>query len=60
MEKGAPYSIIYGSDEAVRDQMAARMAEKLGYPPEKSFQIGAVIAANTGPKVVGVIYRMKG
>ena len=30
------------------------MVERLGYEPEDYFQIGAAIAANAGPKVVGV------
>ena len=30
------------------------MTEKVGYGPSDYFQIGAAIAANAGPKVVGV------
>ena len=52
-----PYCVVYGNDEAVRDEMIAAMTKKVGYPPEKCFQIGAEVAVNAGPKVVGVIFK---
>ena len=52
-----PYCIVYGNDEGVRDEMTAAMTKKAGYPPEKFFQIGAEVAVNAGPKVVGVIFK---
>lgn len=52
-----PYCVVYGNDEAVRDEMAQVMTKKVGYPPEKYFQIGAAIAINAGPRVVGVIFK---
>ena len=52
-----PYCIVYGNDESVRDEMTAAMTKKAGYPPEKFFQIGAEVAVNAGPKVVGVIFK---
>lgn len=55
----APYCIVYGSDEEVGDEMAAIMTKKVGYPPVDRFQIGAAIAINAGPKVVGVIFKSK-
>ncbi len=52
-----PYCIVYGNDEAVMEEMAQTMIKKVGYPPEKYFQIGAAIAINAGPRVVGVIFK---
>ncbi|MGN1113758.1 MAG: DegV family protein [Oscillospiraceae bacterium] len=52
-----PYSVIYGSDKSVGDELAAAMTKKLGYPPAEYFQIGAAIAANAGPKVSGLIFK---
>lgn len=52
-----PYCIVYGNDEAVMEEMAQAMIKKVGYPPEKYFQIGAAIAINAGPRVVGVIFK---
>ena len=52
-----PYCIVYGNDEAVMEEMAQVLIKKVGYPPEKYFQIGAAIAINAGPRVVGVIFK---
>lgn len=52
-----PYSIVYGSDKDVCDEMVAVMTKKVGYPPAEMFRIGAEIAVNAGPKVVGVIFK---
>lgn len=59
MEEGTPYMVVYGDDVQVRDQMAAAMTEALGYAPTEFYQIGAAVAANSGPRVVGVIFRKK-
>ncbi len=56
-ESGSPYCIVYGSDAAARDAMAAAMTETVGYPPVECYQIGAAIACNAGSRVVGVIFR---
>ncbi len=54
-----PYSIVYGSDKSVGDEMASVMTKKMGYPPVEMYQIGAAIAINAGPKVVGTIFKRK-
>ena len=54
-----PYSIVYGNDDGVKEEMADAMTKKLGYPPADYFQIGAAIAVNAGPKVTGVIFKAK-
>lgn len=54
-----PYSIVYGKDRSVAEEMAAVMTKKLGYPPVEFYQIGAAIAINAGPKVVGTIFKRK-
>ncbi len=59
MEEGSVYCILYGSDYKARDDAAAYMTEKLGYPPADFYQIGAAVAANAGPRAVGVVYRQK-
>lgn len=52
-----PYSIVYGNDMAVRDEMVQAMTKAVGYPPAEIFQIGAAITINAGPKVTGVIFK---
>ena len=54
MEPGSEYQIEYGNDEKIKEEMAAKMTEKLGY-----FQIGAEVAANAGPRIVGVAFDAK-
>lgn len=54
MQLGSPYVIIYGSHPEDADAMEKAMVEALGYPPAGRTQIGAAIAVNAGPRVVGV------
>lgn len=54
MEEGAEYYIEYGNDESVKDQMVAEAEKRFGYPPVECFRIGAAIAINAGPKVIGI------
>lgn len=59
MEPGTPYELVYGNDKACLDDLRRLMVEKLGYEPEASYQIGAAVAANAGPRVVGVSFTRK-
>ncbi|MGE4484864.1 MAG: DegV family protein [Oscillospiraceae bacterium] len=59
IEPGSPYCIIYGDDEKVRDSMAEAMTASMGYPPADFYQIGAAVAVNAGPRVVGTIFKGK-
>lgn len=56
MEPNTPYSLVYGNDLTARDEMAEEMTKKVGYPPVYQFQIGAAVAINAGPRVVGAIF----
>lgn len=58
MELNTPYSVVYGEDDAVRDELAAEMEKKVGYPPVYQFQIGPAVAINAGPRVVGTIFEI--
>lgn len=58
-ESGTPYCVVYGNDAAARDAMTEAMIQAVGYPPVECYQIGAAIACNAGPRVVGVIFRGK-
>lgn len=56
MVPGSKYTIVYGNDENVKEELIKKMTEEVGYPPEMEFQIGAAIAVNAGPRVVGTIF----
>lgn len=59
MEPHTPYCLLYGSDEAVRDEMREELTQKVGYPPVYTFQIGPAVAINAGPRMVGVSFELK-
>ncbi|MDE5966381.1 MAG: DegV family protein, partial [Lachnospiraceae bacterium] len=59
MEPGSEYEVVYGNDTECRDVLIRKMTETVGYPPVCSFQVGAAVAANSGPKVVGTIFNIK-
>lgn len=59
MEPGSEYEVVYGNDTECRDVLIQKMTETVGYPPVCSFQVGAAVAANSGPKVVGTIFNIK-
>ena len=59
MEPGTPYQVIYGCDEDCLEEICAAMREALGYGADGVYQIGAAVAANAGPRVVGVAFTRK-
>lgn len=59
MEPGTPYQTIYGNDTECLEEANAILTKKIGYGPDRSFQIGIAVAANSGPKVIGVAFTKK-
>lgn len=59
MEPGTPYEVICGCDTSCAEKTAQAMTEKTGYGPSAFYQIGAAVAANSGPKVAGVSFIRK-
>lgn len=59
MKPGTPYQLIYGSVPEDRDRIQALMEQRLGYSPTGAYQIGAAVAANSGPRVAGVSFDCK-
>ena len=59
IDRSLPYYIIYGNNSALADEMTTVMTKLVGYPPSDSYQIGAAIAVNAGPEVVGVSFVSK-
>ncbi len=51
-----PYLLVRGSRDGVGDECAHALTKALGYPPVGVYYIGACIAINSGPEVVGIIY----
>lgn len=59
MEPGSPYEIVYGSDSTCLEELRRLMVQQLGYEPAATYQIGAAVAANAGPRVVGAAFTRK-
>ena len=59
MEAGTPYELIYGNDYASLEELRRQMVQQLGYEPESIYQIGAAVAANSGPRIIGVSFIKK-
>ena len=59
MEPGTPYELVYGNDITCLEELRRLMVQKLGYEPVAVYQIGAAVAANSGPRVVGVAFTSK-
>ena len=58
-DTNADYCVVYGSDIELRDEIIEKATEAFGKEPAYSFRIGAAIAANAGPKVVGLLVSEK-
>jgi DegV family protein with EDD domain len=56
---GTPYVLIAGNDKAAEDEIMKLVTKRLGYPPEMVFYVGAAVAANVGPCVVGTIFKAR-
>ena len=59
MEPGTPYELVYGNDTSCLEELCHLMVRKLGYEPAAVYQIGAAVAANSGPRVVGASFTRK-
>ena len=59
MEPGTPYEIVYGNDLTCMEELRRLMVQQLGYEPAAVYQIGAAVAANSGPRVVGAAFTRK-
>ena len=59
IEPGTPYELIYGSDTDCLEELRGLMLQKLGYGPAAVYQIGAAVAANSGPRIAGVAFTRK-
>lgn len=59
MEPGTPYELVYGNDASCLEELRHLMVQKLGYEPASVYQIGAAVAANSGPRVVGAAFTRK-
>ncbi|MCQ2506873.1 MAG: DegV family protein [Lachnospiraceae bacterium] len=54
---GTNYSIVYGRNIDAYETVQAEIAKVVDMPPMINYQVGCIIAINTGPNMIGIIYR---
>lgn len=59
MEPDTPYQLIYARDTDCADEFRKMIVEALGYEPDETYQTGAAVAANAGPRIAGIAFIKK-
>ena len=54
---GTNYALVYGNNREAFEQLKTACAEALEMPPLVEYQVGCVIGINTGPNMIGILYR---
>lgn len=54
-----PYMMVCGKDDTLAKELEKEIAKKYGRKAEAYYRVGAAVAANIGPDLVGVICRRK-
>jgi DegV family protein with EDD domain len=55
----SPYMMVCGKDDTLAKELEKELAKKCGRKAEAYYRVGAAVAANIGPELVGVICRRK-
>lgn len=59
MEPNTPYELIYARDTDCTDEFRKMITEALGYEPADTYQTGAAVSANAGPRIAGISFVKK-
>lgn len=54
---GSNYALVYGSNLDALAQLRNACAQVMDQPPMVEYPVGCVIGINTGPQMIGIIYR---
>lgn len=54
---GTNYAIVYGSNAEALDHLKEACAQIMDKPPIAEYPVGCVISINTGPNMIGILYR---
>lgn len=54
---GTNYALVYGNNGEAFENLKKACAEALDIPPIAEYQVGCVIGINTGPNMIGILYR---
>lgn len=51
------YAIVYGNNQKAYEALKDACSEVMDQPPIAYYQVGCIISINTGPDMIGIIYR---
>ena len=54
---GTNYALVYGSNQEAFGALKEACAQIMDQPPVAEYPVGCVIAINTGPDMIGILYR---
>ena len=54
---GSNYALVYGYNMEAFDNLKKACAQIMDIPPIAEYQVGCIISINTGPNMVGILYR---
>lgn len=54
---GTNYALVYGNNDEVFQSLREECAKVMDQPPLAEYPVGCVISINTGPNMVGILYR---
>ena len=54
---GTNYALVYGSNQEAFGALKEACAQVIDLPPIAEYPVGCVIAINTGPDMIGILYR---
>ena len=54
---GTNYAIVYGCNTEALEHLKEACAQVMDKPPIAEYQVGCVISINTGPNMIGILYR---
>ena len=54
---GTNYALVYGSNQEAFSALKEACAQVMDQPPIAEYPVGCVIAINTGPDMLGILYR---
>lgn len=54
---GTNYALVYGKNDEAYQAFKAACAEVMDIPPITEYPVGCIIAINTGPNMIGILYR---
>ena len=54
---GTNYALVYGNNRAAFEQLREECEKRFDIPPICDYQVGCIIGINTGPNMIGILYR---